>query len=91
MTGSLVLAIVRCYLLLPRTEQNKLTLAWRRPYKLVGNVGEVDYRIKIGPDKLKTYHINMLKRYFHRKVEGDQVTQDYGSQIVSSEVVEDVS
>ena len=32
-------------LLLP-TERNKLTLAWRGPYKVVGVVGEVDYRIE---------------------------------------------
>ena len=31
----------------------------------------------------------MLKRYFHRKVEEDPVTQDHGSQIVRNEVVED--
>jgi len=32
-------------LLLP-TENNKLTLAWRGPYKVVEKVGEVDYRIR---------------------------------------------
>jgi len=32
-------------LLLLLTERNKLTLAWRGPYKVVGVVGEVDYRI----------------------------------------------
>ena len=29
-------------------------------------VGEVDYRIEIDSGKVKTYHINMLKRYHHR-------------------------
>jgi len=52
-------------LLLP-TVRNKLTLARRGPYKVVGVVGEVDYRIQISPDKVKTYHINMSKRYFYR-------------------------
>jgi len=52
-------------LLLP-TEHNKLTLAWRGPYKVVGVVGEVDYRIEMDSGKVKTYHINMLKRYHHR-------------------------
>ena len=32
----------------------------------MGVVGEVDYRIQISPEKVKTYHINMLKRYFYR-------------------------
>ena len=52
-------------LLLP-TEHNKLTLAWRGPYKVVETVGNVDYRVEIAPGKVKTYHINMLKQYFHR-------------------------
>jgi len=60
-------------LLLLLTEQNKLTLAWRGPYKVVGNVGEVDYKIQINPSKVKTYHINMLKRYFHRENEQQDV------------------
>ena len=32
----------------------------------MGVVGEVDYRIEIDSGKVKTYHINMLKRYHHR-------------------------
>ena len=52
-------------LMLP-TERNKLTLAWRGPYQVVGTVGEVDYKIEISPGMVKTYHVNMLKRYFHR-------------------------
>ena len=52
-------------LLLP-TERNKLILAWPGIHnKVVGLVGEVDYRIQMSPDKVKTYHINMLKRYFY--------------------------
>ena len=39
-------------LLLPTERRNKLTLAWRGPYKVVGVVGEVDYRIQISPDKV---------------------------------------
>ena len=53
-------------LLLP-TDRNKLTLAWRGPYKVVGIVGDVDCRVELSPDKVKTYHINMLKRYYHRE------------------------
>ena len=48
------------------TERNKLTLAWRGPYKVVGIVGDCDYRVEVSPDRVKTYHINMLKRYYHR-------------------------
>ena len=52
-------------LLLP-TEHNKLTLAWRGPFKVTEKVGNVDYRIEVSPGKIKTFHINMLKRYYHR-------------------------
>jgi len=50
-------------LLLLLTENNKLTLAWRGPYKIVERVGEVDYRIRVTPDKIKTYHINMRSHF----------------------------
>ena len=32
----------------------------------MGVVGEVDYKIEMNNGKVKTYDINMLKRYFHR-------------------------
>ena len=56
-------------LLLP-TEHNKLTVAWRGPHKVVGKVGNVDYRVEVEPEKVKTYHINMLKQYFHCHEQG---------------------
>ena len=30
-------------------------------------MGDVDYRVELSPDKVKTYHINMLKWYYHRE------------------------
>ena len=53
-------------LLLP-TEHNKLTLSWRGPYKVVDKIGDVNYKVEIAQSKIKTYHINMLKRYYYRK------------------------
>jgi len=62
-------------LLLP-TEHNKLTLSWRGPYKVVDNIGDVNYKVEIAQGKIKTYHINMPKRYYHRKeFERNQVGQ----------------
>jgi len=58
------------------TERNKLTLGWRGPYKVVGVVGEIDYRIEMDNGKVKTYHINMLKRYFHRENKADSTAGD---------------
>jgi len=63
-------------LLLP-TERNKLTLAWRGLYKVVG---EVDYRIEMDNGKVKTYHINMLKQYFHRENKPDSTAGDRNKQ-----------
>jgi len=37
-------------------------------YKIVENVGDVDYRIKV-QGKLKTFHANMLKLYQDRKLD----------------------
>ena len=71
-------------LLLP-SENSKLTLAWRGPYEVVERVGEVDYRIRVTPDKIETYHINMLKKYHQRKeqrIENDDESQN----ITESEV-----
>ena len=48
-------------------EHNKLTLAGRGPYKVVGKIGNVDYKVEVEPRKVKTYHINMLKQYFRRR------------------------
>jgi len=44
-------------LLLP-TERNRLTLAWRGPYKVVGVVGDVDYKIEMDSGKVKTYQLS---------------------------------
>ena len=56
-------------LLLP-TEHNKLTLTWRGPCKVVDKIGDVNYKVEIAQDKIKTYHINILKTYCHRKDRG---------------------
>jgi len=65
-------------LLLP-TENNKLTLAWRVPYEVVEKVSAVDCKIRVTPDKINTYHINMLKKYHQRKeqrIENDKESEN---------------
>ena len=72
-------------LLLP-TENTKLTLAWRGPYEVVKRLGEVDYRVT--PDKIKTYHINMLKKYHQRKeqrIENDDESENISESEVSKD------
>ena len=54
--------------MLKRDVKLQLTnLVWGGPYEVVEKVGEVDYKIRVTPDKIKTYHINMLKKYHERK------------------------
>jgi hypothetical protein len=53
-------------LLLP-TDNNKLLLHWRGPYRVVSREGEVDYKIEMASGQLKTFHANMLKRYRERE------------------------
>jgi len=74
-------------LLLP-TENNKLTLAWREPYEVVEKVGEVDYKIRVTPNKIKTYHINMLQKYHQRKEQRIENDDESGN-ISESEVSKD--
>ena len=47
-------------ILLP-TDSSKLLMQWRGPYTMESRVGANDYRIKMG-SKIKTYHMNMLKK-----------------------------
>ena len=58
-------------LLLP-TERNKLTLSWRGPFTVVGKVGNVDYKVKMASGKVKTFHINVLKKYYQREATDDK-------------------
>ena len=65
-----------------------MTVAWRGPCKVVERVGEVDYRIRVTPDKIKTYHVNMLKKYHQRK-EQRSGNNDGSENINESEVNKD--
>jgi len=57
-------------LLLPTENKNKLILAWRGPYEVSRRVREVDCRIRLTPNKIKTYHINILRKYHQRNEQG---------------------
>ena len=51
-------------LLLPRGN-NKLEIEWQGPYPVVEKVSRTNYKVKNG-GKIKTYHINLLKKYVVR-------------------------
>ena len=61
-------------ILLP-TDSNKLLMQWGGPYTVESRVGANDYRVKMG-SKTKIYHINMLKKYISRELEGNVVSVD---------------
>ena len=51
-------------LLLP-TDRNKLLMHWKGPFKVVGRVGKLDYRVDLG-SRITTFHANLLKGYYRR-------------------------
>ena len=51
--------------LLP-TDNNKLLMQWQGPCEVCEVEGVTDYRIRVG-DKLRIFHINMLKKYTLRE------------------------
>ena len=64
----------RVLILLP-TDSNKLLMQWKGPYTVESRVGANDYRVKMG-SKMKTYHVNMLKKYISGEPEGNVVLVD---------------
>jgi hypothetical protein len=51
-------------ILLP-TDNNKLLMQWKGPFKVEKVMGKNDYGINVN-GKVKTFHINMLKKYLSR-------------------------
>ena len=71
--------------LLP-TDSNKLLLQWKGPFSIKKKVNKVDYQVCM-KGKLKTFHVNMLKKYIERNA--DQGGSDRGEDaIVSSAVID---
>ena len=51
-------------LLLPNN-LNKLLMQWKGPFRIIEKINPYDYRVDV-KGKIKTYHDNMLKRYYGR-------------------------
>ena len=54
--------------LLP-TSNNKLRLQWQGPFQVKAKTAPCNYLISGNGDKDRVFHINMLKKYFRRRVE----------------------
>ena len=74
-------------LLLP-SENNKLQMKWKGPFKIKQQVGMYNYVVEIGNNE-KVFHINMLKKYYRRD---DQTKQKMtvGAIVWESDHEEDV-
>ena len=63
-------------LLLP-DDNNKLLMQWRGPFTILEKVNQFDYTIRIrGKDK--TFHANLLKRYYRRSKETEGESSELG-------------
>ena len=67
-------------LLLP-TDQNKLLMHWKGPFKVIEAVGPADYKIEVN-NKVKLMHANCLKKYYVRTA-GDCVSASCAQQVLS--------
>ena len=72
--------------LLP-TKINKLLMSWKGPYEVVEKLSVLDYRIKMG-QKVKTFHINMLRKYIIREDETEEDQQNPDVQVCSIAVLD---
>ena len=72
--------------LLP-TNQNKLLMQWRGPYKVEAVMGQNDYKINI-KGKLKVYHANLLKKYVTRNDKVVKSTNDSILQVSCAAILE---
>ncbi|XP_041467568.1 uncharacterized protein LOC121417899 [Lytechinus variegatus] len=52
-------------LILRPTSASKLLMQWQGPYEIKQKVGRCDVRIEVN-GRLKTYHVNLLKKYIDR-------------------------
>lgn len=55
----------RALVLLP-TDNNKLLMQWKGPFEVVRKVAQHDYCLDM-PDKQRTFHANLLKKYIARE------------------------
>ena len=52
-------------LILVPSSHNKLLMQWKGPFKITERLGAATYKVNVN-GKVKTYHVNLLKKYVHR-------------------------
>lgn len=74
--------------LLP-TEANKLLMQWKGPFVVTKALGSNNYLIQMG-NKTKTFHANLLKRYFDRGEEDTNPERSSAAEVRSEAASADV-
>ena len=69
-------------ILLPQGN-NKLEISWRGPYQIIEKLSRTNYRIQIGR-KIKTYHINLLKKFIEREPLNQLMTLNVAEEVEST-------
>ena len=72
-------------ILLP-TDNNKLLMQWKGPYKVFDQVGLNDYAVMVGVKK-KIFHANLLKQYHSEVVSNAGVLDKVGCSVL--EIIDD--
>ena len=78
-------------ILLP-TDCNKLTMQWKGPFRVIGQVAKYDYMLDVN-GKNRTFHLNILKKYHPREkaITDDSTEVVHGDliSIVAANIVEE--
>ena len=74
-------------LLLP-TDNNKLIMQWKGPFSVTEKLNPYDYKVDV-KGKIKTYHGNMLKKYYRREADLEETGNDEGMPISCVSVIDD--
>src|SRR6218665_3687719 len=54
-----------------------LQMKWLGPFEVIDKKGVLDYRVKLGDGRMKTYHVNMLKKNVNRHKEDAAVVENH--------------
>ena len=73
--------------LLP-TDQNKLLMHWKGPFRIVETIGKLDYKVDLG-SRVTTFHANLLKKYIYRDTQLRHGSTCALTDVIATSVVED--
>jgi len=62
---------------------------WLGPFEVIDKIGVLDYRVKLDDGRIKTYHVNMLKRDVNKHKEDAAVVENHELAAVATVVVDD--